>query len=149
MIKHWWNFIRHNSQCWLFFQICLQQDLSSIYPISVLLISQGCKGNRANPSWFVVRYTLGKSPIYCRSNIHTYGQFRVSSLPNLHVFWQWDITGVLEANPHRHWENMQTLHWKGPSWLTGWNLYYYLLFMDKLENNIARCCSGGSAIFCV
>lgn len=46
--------------------------------------------------------------------IHTYGEFKVSSSPDLHISGLWEETGLLEGNPCKHGENMQTSHKKSP-----------------------------------
>ncbi len=43
---------------------------------------------------------------------HTYGQFRVTTRANLHVFGLWEEAGVSGENLRRHRENIQTPHRK-------------------------------------
>ena len=69
-------------------------------------------------------YTLDRSPVHhratCRqttthTHIHTYVQFRATNQPDMHVFGLWEEAGVPGGHPHKHGENMQTPHRKGPS----------------------------------
>ena len=45
---------------------------------------------------------------------NSYGRLRITSEPNIHVFGLCEETRVLGENPHKHRENMQTLHSQAP-----------------------------------
>ncbi len=75
----------------------------------------GWRGAGADPSWLWARGRVHPGQVasqsqgrhietdnYSHTHIHTYGQFRVTNEPNLHVFWLWEEAGVPGENPHRH-----------------------------------------------
>jgi len=41
---------------------------------------------------------------------YTEGEFNMANSPNLYIFGVWEETGAPGGNPHRHGENVQTLH---------------------------------------
>lgn len=49
-----------------------------------------------------------------QTGVYTYGKFKVASSLNLHVFGLLEKTKLFRGSPHRHKENMQTLHGKTP-----------------------------------
>lgn len=105
---------------------CQEQSTSyvfhctSIQPFSSPLVFVRVAGG-----FWSVSQLSATSPVYRRADIsrqttvhthsHTHGQFRVTNLPDMHVFGRWQEAGVPGEKRSRHGENMHTPHRKAAS----------------------------------